>query len=213
MKNGFVFFVGIFAALGLSWAGIVLGSNSQVGGLTGYYDDSDGQSYPLRPSGEAAAGLLVYRDLGCASCHTQQVRRPGFGSDQARAWGERQSVARDYIYQTAVQLGDFRYGPDLANLATRKPTAPDRESLMRLLYTGQGAMPAYSFLFETRKISGQASDLALKLPAGLEPRKGRQVVPTARAERLVAYLLSLGTAYDYPEARPAPHAAKEGADK
>jgi cytochrome c oxidase cbb3-type subunit 2 len=216
MKNGAVFFLGLFAALGFSWAGIVLGSNDQLGALTGYYDNNDSQSYPPRPPGTAVQGLKVYRDLGCAECHTQQVRKPDFGSDQARGWGDRQSVARDYIYEPSVQLGEFRIGPDLANLAGRKPTAPDATDLLHLLYTGQGSMPAYRFLFDERPIVGQASDNALKLMVPLTPPPGYEVVPTRRATELVAYLLSLNSPYDYPEARPAPEpkpAAKEGEKK
>lgn len=213
MKSGPLFFLGAVGAFGLAWAGIVLGTTAQIGGLVAFYDDAEGQSFPLRLPGQAAAGQLVYRDLGCEACHTQQVRRRGFGSDQARGWGERQSVARDYIYQPAIQLGRFRIGPDLANLAGRKPTAPDRDDLLKLLYAGQGAMPAYPFLFEQRKVVGQVSARALKLTGHLEPAPGREIVPTARAEALAAYLLSLNTVYDYPEARPVPPPAKEGGEK
>jgi hypothetical protein len=39
---------------------------------------------------------------------------------------------------------------------------------------------------------------------GLTPAGGREIVPTERAMNLVAYLLSLNTTYDYPEARPEP---------
>ena len=211
MKNGLLLFIGLFAALGFSWAGIVLGSNAQLGALAPYFDDGEGQSFPQRPPGTAARGQLVYRDLNCASCHTQQVRRPDFGSDQARGWGDRQSVARDYIYQPWVQLGQSRTGPDLTNLQSRKPTAPDAEDLMEMLYTGQGSMPAYRFLFEERRVTGQVSEHALALTGLLRPPAGREVVPTARAEALVAYLMSLNTVYDYPEAKPAP--ANEGESK
>jgi cytochrome c oxidase cbb3-type subunit 2 len=203
MKNGFLLFLGLIAALGCSWAGIVLGSNAQIGKLAPYYDDGDGQTFPAQIPGIATRGQLVYRDLNCASCHTQQVRRPDFGSDQARGWGDRQSVARDYIYQTWVQLGQSRVGPDLANLAGRKPSAPDAEDLMEMLYAGQGGMPAYRFLFENRKIVGELSDHALALTGSLKPAPGREIVPTRRAEALVAYLLSLNTTYEYPEAKPA----------
>lgn len=213
MKSGTLFFLGAFGAFGLAWAGLVVGTTAQIGGLTAYYDDAEGQSFPPRLPGQAAAGQLAYRDLGCEACHTQQVRRPGFGSDQARGWGERQSVARDYIYQPAIQLGRFRIGPDLTNLAGRKPTAPDREDLLKLLYAGQGGMPAYRFLFEQRKVVGQLSERALKLTGRLEAAPGREIVPNARAEALVAYLLSLNTSYDYPEARPVPASAGEGGRK
>jgi cytochrome c oxidase cbb3-type subunit 2 len=211
MKNGLIFFLGLFAAIGISWAGIVVGSEVQLGGLAPYYDDSQGQSFPLPLPGQAAQGQLVYRDLNCAACHTQQVRRPDFGSDQARGWGDRQSVARDYIYQPFVQLGESRRGPDLANLAGRKPPY-DEADLLNLLYAGKGTMPAYRFLFTEEKIVGQTSEDALQLVGHLAPPAGTEVVPTSRAKALAAYLLSLNMAYDYPEARPYV-APKEGAAK
>lgn len=203
MKNGPLFVVGIFAALTVSWAGIVLGSNAQLGALTPYYDDNEGTTFPQRTTGLAVQGQLVYRDLGCAACHTQQVRRPDFGSDQARGWGDRQSVARDYIFQLRPQLGSLRYGPDLSNLAARKPNAPTANELTRLLYTGEPSHPAYRFLFDTRKVVGERSDLALNLSGDYAVPAGYEVVPTHRAQALVAYLLSLNNSYEYPEAHPA----------
>jgi cytochrome c oxidase cbb3-type subunit II len=159
----------------------------------------------------AARGQHVYKDLGCASCHTQQVRRPGFGSDQDRGWGDRQSVARDYIYQPYPQLGLSRFGPDLANVGDRKPSAPDRDDLMNLLYTGASGMPSYRFLFTKRQVGAeaQASESALKLTGSMRPADGWEVVPTARAEALVAYLISLKNTYTYPEAAPVAPAAPE----
>lgn len=196
MKNGPVLFLGLLAAIAISFGGIVLGSHAQLGRLAPYYDDAASGSFPQPTSGVAARGQLVYADLGCAACHTQQVRRPDFGSDQARGWGARQSVARDYIHQARPQLGASRLGPDLANLAARKPTAPSEAGLLKLLHDGSATHPAYKFLFETLPISGEPSARAIKSGGGV------QVVPTERAQTLVAYLLSLSTAYDYPEARP-----------
>ena len=202
MRNAPLFFLGLFVALTFSWAGTLLLSQHQLGALAPFYDENEGKSFPDRQAGVAARGQLVYADLGCAACHTQAVRRPGFGADQARGWGDRQSVARDYIYQARVQLGASRIGPDLTNLAGRKPSALDAEDLMKLLYTGQGAMPPYRFLFEERAIVGERSSKALPLVGSLAPAPGGQIVPTERAQSLVAYLLSLNTTYDYPEARP-----------
>lgn len=212
MKNNLIFFLGVFASLAISWAGLAIGSQIQLGSLAPYYDDAESQSFPPPFPGLAARGQLVYRDLGCAACHTQQVRRPDFGSDQARGWGERQSVARDYIYQPWPQLGQSRAGPDLTNVGGRKPPY-DEADLMNLIYTGQGAMPAYRFLFEERAITGQASAHALNLIGKLRPAAGREIVPTRRAEALVAYLLSLNTVYDYPEAKPMAAEAPKKADK
>src|SRR5207247_7942805 len=131
------------------------------------FDDTEGSAFPSRTSGLAVRGQLVYADLGCAAYHTQQVRRPDFGSDQARGWGERQSVARDYIFQARPQLGASRFGPDLTNLAGRKPPF-DEEDLMKRLYLGSTIHPAYKFLFDERvvsdgrKVVGQISSHALK---------------------------------------------------
>ena len=74
------------------------------------------------------------------------------------------------------------------------------------LYEPHGGMPSYRFLFEERKITGQRAANALKVaaPAGYE------VVPTHRAQALVAYLQSLNNVYEYPEAKPIEPAAKEG---
>ena len=218
MKNGFVFFVGLFAALALSWAGIVLGSHAQLGTLAPFYDDNESASFPSRLPGVAARGQLVYADLGCASCHTQQVRRPDFGADQARGWGERQSVARDYIFQARPQLGASRVGPDLTNLAGRKPSPMDADDLLKVLYTGvlpgetTVTHPAYKFLFEGHTIAGEPSDAALKLTGTLTPAAGTEIVPTERARSLASFLVSLNNTYDYPESHPLPHAAekKEG---
>jgi cytochrome c oxidase cbb3-type subunit 2 len=217
VKSNLAFFLGILAALGVSWAGIVLGSNAELGALAPYYDDTTSTAFPEWMSGEAARGQLVYRDLGCASCHTQQVRRPGLGSDQARGWGERQSVARDYIFQPAPQLGASRIGPDLMNLGERKPNAPDTESLLKLLYAGAEGMPPYRFLFEMRRLGAgaQPSDRALGLAGPLEAPAGWEIVPTERALALVTYLVNCKTPFDYPEAVPLPPAkpAPEGGAK
>ena len=197
MKNGFTYFLGLFCALGLAWAGIVLGSHAQLGQLAPYFDENEGKAFPERLPGVAAQGQLVYQDLGCAACHTQQVRRPDFGSDKARGWGDRQSVARDYVNQANVQLGESRVGPDLANFGGRA-LAVDADRLTQYLYDQHGGMPAYRFLFETRKITGERSAKALKVTSAA----GSEVVPTSRAEALVAYLQSLNNVYEYPEARP-----------
>jgi cytochrome c oxidase cbb3-type subunit 2 len=214
MKNGTLFFFGLFASLTVSFA-VVLLANHQLGALTPYFDDGEGKAFPDRMPGVAARGQLVYRDLGCASCHTQQVRRPGFGSDQTRGWGERQSVARDYIFQAYPQIGAMRIGPDLTNSAGRKPSALDAEDLMNLLYAGQGSMPAHAFLFNQVKVTGEVPAKALKLTGGAAPAAGYAVVPSEQAQTLVSYLLNLNTVYDYPESRPVVQAAAhaEGAHK
>lgn len=219
MNRGLLIFLGIFAALAFSWVGLVLSSDIQFGSLSPYYDQAEGHLYPDPPSGQAAQGALVYKDLACVECHTQQVRRPGFGADKARGWGNRQSVARDYIYDPRVLLGDRRTGPDLSNAGARHPSAKWQYlHLYDPQLTSPGStMPPNPFLFRYRKMfRGQPSPLAIMLPPdyarrhGLD-RPGYELVPTPRARSLVDYLLSLKQTFEYPEARPyVPPKHKEG---
>lgn len=210
MKNGPLFFFGLFFALALSWAGLALGTQAQLGGLTPHYDDMEGKAFPQQMSGIASRGQLVYQDLGCASCHTQQVRRPDYGSDKARNWGDRQSVARDYVQQQRPLLGNSRIGPDLSNFGARAADTQTAADLFVYLYNGIGNMPSYRFLFEERKIVGESSPLALQGVAG----PGYELVPTERAQALVTYLLSLKQSYEFSEAQPfTPDENKEGAQE
>jgi cytochrome c oxidase cbb3-type subunit 2 len=194
MNRAPLIFLGAFLVLAFSWAGLVLTNQVGYGALAPHFDDTENKAFPGQPPGLAARGALVYQDLGCAYCHTQQVRD---GTDVARKLGERASYARDYIRDTTVLLGDLRVGPDLRDFGARAPAAAD---LYLHLYAPSQAvngstMPPYTFLFETRKISGQPSPDALKV----EVAPGTEVVPTERARVLVAYLLSLQNPYDYPE--------------
>ena len=204
MKNGLLIFTGAFATLALSWAGVVLTAHHQLGSLTQYKDPVDDALYPQPLTGLADQGRQVYQDLGCVSCHTQQVRRDGFGSDITRKWGTRQSVARDYIREKTVLIGSSRIGPDLRNVGARIPEA---DYFYKLLSTPEATiggapiahgMPAYPFLFEERPVgSVQSSHKSIKVLAD-----GKELVPTRRAQALVAYLLSLKDTYEYPEAKP-----------
>ncbi len=222
MNRAPLIFLSIFFALALSWTGIVLVNQISYGSLQPVYDENDGKAYPLQTPGLAARGKLVYQDLGCISCHSQQVRRLGYGSDIARGWGERQSVAHDYIREDRVLLGTMRTGPDLRNIGARQA---DHTWHYLHLYdpqiTSAGSnMPPHRFLFETRKVIGQPSPKAIqdKLPEKYRPKAGYEIVPTERGESLVEYLLSLKDTYAYPETKnvyvePAPEAGKEGEKK
>jgi cbb3-type cytochrome oxidase cytochrome c subunit len=80
-------------------------------------------------------------------------------------------------------------------------------------------MPAYHFLYEKRRISGERAADALKLVGGDAPPEGWEVVPTYDAKCLVAYLMSLDQSHPLKEikataavssaAPPAPAPTKE----
>ena len=219
MKNGLTLFLGVFGILAVSWVAMPLAAHHQIGSLPQYKDPIEETLNPLPLSGIANQGRLVYQDLGCVSCHTQQVRHDEAGPDIKRGWGERGSYARDYIRDQTTFIGQSRLGPDLRNVGKRLPAGSEAEYLYKLLYAPDSklggtpiaaGMPAFRFLFEVRPLAGnQPSFKAVNLPSSAGVPAGFEVVPTPRAEALVAYLRGLQDNYDYPSERslnaPAEH--------
>jgi cytochrome c oxidase cbb3-type subunit 2 len=64
-------------------------------------------------------------------------------------------------------------------------------------------MPAYRFLYQTRRISDAPSADALHLTEADMPREGWEIVPTFDAKCLVAYLMSLNQSHPLKEVRSA----------
>ncbi|MEK7685997.1 MAG: cbb3-type cytochrome c oxidase subunit II [Verrucomicrobiota bacterium] len=193
MNHGPLLFLGVFFTLACSWLGLVVTPQLQLGQLQQTNIISSSQLYPLARPGLAQEGREVYRANGCVYCHTQQVRPPGFGADFERGWGQRRSVARDYVYDQPVMLGSLRLGPDLMNIGLRMPS---EEWQLLHLYDPQilvkgSSMPPYRFLFQKRKIGRHASPEALKLTGDFAPETGYEIVPGREAKALAAYLLSL----------------------
>ena len=202
MNRGPFIFLGVFAILSLSWALALIKPIKEGTPLEPLGIGSDRK--PSLMTGPAQQGRLVYEELGCISCHTQQVRFSA-GQDIERGWGERQTVAQDYIDQTPAFLGYSRMGPDLTNVGLRRG---DVAWHLKHLYNPQIVspgtnMPSYAFLFETRPIVGEGSNRALDLPEAFAPAAGYEVVPTRKAEALAAYMASLKVEYDLKEA-PSP---------
>ena len=228
MKSLPLIFLGVFFTLAFSWTGIVLTSHIQmrdlvpatpelvnadgepIGGPTYRVRGRNvlGQNAELMPAnpqplvGIAKQGKQVYQDLGCLYCHSQQVRRAGFGADFERGWGNRQSVARDYIAMERVMLGTMRTGPDLANVGLRYSELWQHQHLYNPQITSPGStMPPFAFLYEVQPISetrGPSPD-AVEIPEQYHPGEGLEVVPSQRAKALVAYLMNLKQDYELPE--------------
>lgn len=196
MNHGPTLFLGLFAAMVCSWLGFVMAPQVQIGNLpqtnTVVVGDAIAQTYPLAPPGTAHQGAEVYRANGCAACHTQMVRPSALGPDIAQGWGTRRSLAEDYLFDYPVMLGSQRVGPDLANYGRR---ADLTQVLLRLYdprrFVSDSVMPSYRFLFDTRKIEFAPSPDALDFQGKDAPPEGYEVVPTAKARALAAYLLSL----------------------
>jgi cytochrome c oxidase cbb3-type subunit 2 len=138
-----------------------------------------------------------------------ETRIRATGSDIARGWGLRHSVAEDFLYDYPVALGSLRVGPDWAEVGRR---LPDPNWQLQHLYAPRSlvkgsVMPPFRYLFETRKIGAVPSPDALNLPAEFAPAVGYEVVPKPEAQQLVAYLMSLHTdvpLYNAPFTPPAP---------
>jgi cytochrome c oxidase cbb3-type subunit II len=134
------------------------------------------------------------------------------GADISRGWGSRHSVAEDFLWDTPVQLGGVRVGPDLANVGTRYDAGWQFTHLYNPQSKVTGSiMPSFRFLFATQKIGDAPSPDALSLPAGAVAA-GYEVVPTDDAKNLVAYLLSLRAdvaLHDAPYTAAPPAAAKQ----
>jgi cytochrome c oxidase cbb3-type subunit 2 len=172
MKNLNALLAGIFLAVAMPFGAIVISSQVQLGSLGRAPAEEGGPLFPSREPGQAIQGRAVYVSLGCVSCHTQQVRPAGQGSDLARGYGVRPSVARDYSQQGQVLLGDRRIGPDLANFGARaKDVAAVHDAIKH-----QGE---FAFLYAGAK----------------------QEVASERAVALAAYLQSLRQDYSSPEAK------------
>ena len=97
-------FIGLFCTFLFSWLGLVISPFVQFGKLQPYVND-DGEVLPHPLNGLAQQGELVYVANGCVYCHSQQIRPAQTGSDIERGWGNRQTVARDYInFKTILSL-------------------------------------------------------------------------------------------------------------
>jgi len=209
MNNIFKFSFGIFSTLAVAWLAFVIGARKQFGDLSPSPTSSvlnedgnpinipeDSDLYPVSFSGTAQQGAVEYLSLGCATCHTQQVRLVDAGFDVERGWGKRPSVARDYILQNEVNIGNTRVGPDLANLGMREYSD---EWLHQHLFEPQtlnikSICPPSPFLYDIKDSNVPGSIQIIS-----EDNRTRLVKPRIKANRIVAYLQELRQDYELPE--------------
>ncbi len=169
---------------------LMLASNAVAANLASW----NGELPKVIYSGPADTVVSTLGDKLKAVGVKTEARVIATGADIARSWGTRQSVAADYLYDTPVQLGNLRAGPDLANIGVR---APDVNWQLQHLYAPRSlvknsTMPAFRYLFTVqKKVAGKDSAAALVLPKEFAPANGYEVLPTAQARQLAAYLVSL----------------------
>jgi mono/diheme cytochrome c family protein len=165
-------------------------SNCIVGNLETWNGDVPVTLYSGDDSTVVSTLAAKLKSVGVKS----DARVVALGADIQRGWGTRRSVAADYLYDQPVQLGNLRAGPDLTLIGVREP---DVNWQLEHLYAPRSTvknstMPAFRALFEVRKkTGGLASPGALVLPPEFAPAGDLEVVPTAEARELAAYLVSL----------------------
>lgn len=203
MKSITYLISGIAATFALAWVGMTMVPQAQLGGLLPQIEDEGADVYPIDIGGVTDQGRQVYVAYGCVNCHTQAVRDSHAGSDLDRQWGNRRTVARDYLYDKPVQIGTVRNGPDLSNVGVRMTSATwHYKHLYNPRSVSPGSiMPGFPFLFETRKISGHPSEDALSLTGEDAPPAGCEIVPGPEAKALVGYLLALNRTHPLKEVK------------
>ena len=212
MNKPTLLFFGIFASFAFAWWGMAMVPHSQISALQPQVDEDTNEAYPVNMGGAHNAGRDIYIANGCQVCHSQEIRDPHNGSDLKRGWGKRRTVPLDYFYDQNVVLSQVRIGPDLANIGARKDekdaakytAAWHYQHLYYPRYTSpESNMPAYRYLFDKRRITGERAVDALSV----EVEDGWQVVPSAQAKTLVSYLLALDRSHELKKsAAPAPAA-------
>lgn len=196
------FIFGVLLSIAFSLSGLVLIPNWQFQEHKPVVNARQGTQYPTPLSGEAFHGREVYVDQGCLYCHTQQVRAKGYGGDIRRGWGNRRTVARDYMYEFPILLGTMRTGPDLANIGARQPS---REWHSLHLYNPQitspgSIMPRFQYLFRAIKTGEEVPKGAIALPAAFQS-EGSHILPKERGEQLIEYLQAQNRTFPLPEAK------------
>lgn len=218
MSNFRTFIFALTVSFGLPWLCLIVIPAIKYQALkpVAYDKDKDGVEGYYPPAPISRQGQLVYAREGCSQCHSQMIRPPQLALDGWRkGWGQdqearpvapvRSNTLLDYFGEPFAFLGVQRYGPDLANYGWR---APAREVIHQMLYSPRSLhdwsiMPGFKSLYELRKAQGPASDKALNLSGKFAIEAGYEVVPTAEAEALVDYLLSLKKDHPIPGASAA----------
>lgn len=213
------FLYGIGITFGLPWLLLVVVPWFQLRAVEPLpYEEGDELKGLFPPIVAHENGRLVYAREGCAHCHTQMVRAPYVGMDAWRlGWGRdqssrpsdpiRQTKPLDYFGEPFAMLGYRRIGPDLANVGWRENpqtgmSVGDRLWHHRHLYNPRAVqdwstMPAFRHLYRKVAVDGQILQNAIHV-ATAEDGTSYQIVPTADAEALVDYLISLRKEWPLP---------------
>ncbi len=139
-----------------------------------------------------------------AGAQFKLLPKPKEWPDVENGTASRQSVSRDYLFDTHAMPGVMRMGPDLSNVGARRVSANE---LYAKIYNAQAGgvsshMPPFKYLFNVRPLKdGEAlPNGAVTLADGASVEENHVVTPNSKARALVAYLQSLRNDRSLPEA-------------
>lgn len=210
------FFYGLIASFGIPWLVMLAVPMAKLRSLQpDQYDDLlDGKTGAVMDpkSGRNGTGSLIYRQQGCAQCHTMVTRptyagndlfRPGHGGlkmDPVRNEDTRRITdINDYKGEDFANVGESRFGPDLGNLGARlaQMAAADENFDAEMYLYKHLYNPRHdnrkSICPASRQFFDEVPEYGQRLDAAVAINDGEQVVPNSKGQAVVQYLLNRRT--------------------
>jgi cbb3-type cytochrome oxidase cytochrome c subunit len=189
VKTGISVFLAAFFALGASWMGFVYGSIHQLGGATQTVILQSDEKWPQQRTGDATLGLQVYRQYGCAACHTQQARQTGVANEiSLTSLGTyKASDFKDFMKSLAANV------PELANSTNAIIGNLDQwnGNVPVTLYSGDDTV-AVSALADKLKSVGVKTDVRV-VPTGPDIERGWGMRQSVAVDYLFDVPVQLGS--------------------
>ncbi len=176
--------------------GLDAGKVTQTGAPLSFYEDQ--KTWPKIK--------MLVRGFKAVSLQSKLQPVASDWPDLHRGRGQRQSVARDYLFASPAMPGLLRIGPDLAHVGNSVKQKGENWHYRHLYdpksVVKKSPMPPYTYLFKVIELSEGAPlpEGALVNEQGKSIRPGHAVLPRPDARRLMAYLRSLRVDQDLPEA-------------
>lgn len=187
MKTAFSVFLVSFVALGASWYGFVYGPLRQLGEERQSAVLQSQDAWPPYRTGDATLGLQVYRQYGCAACHTEQIRQSGVANELALT-----SLGNHKPEDFREFLKSLMLVPELTDYSNNVISRLDHwnGSVPLTLYFGENDSPV-SILAEKLKPAGVKTESRV-VPTGTDISRGWGVRQSVAADYLYDQPIQLG---------------------
>jgi len=163
MNNGPLLFLGVLVTLATSFWGLILAPQVQFGRQTSRLIEATGEYYPPGRPGLAEKGAEVYRSLGCAECHSQQVRQTGVNFD---VWVTELSTN---VASIASSLAKLRGGSNAGEWSSQLANLPARVA------SGLSGADAQALAKQFTDVGAKAEATLVTLGPDIERKWGRRM--------------------------------------